>query len=127
VRLAQEARKNGAVSDSANYWNEQAAGFDDAPDHGLRDPQTRRAWASLLIPLIGERLVVLRHQHIDRAAQCLDRPLCRRVRRQRHIEIGQAIGCQATPLGKDRGVDFDAWHAYDGGGTDVADRARSAA
>jgi SAM-dependent methyltransferase len=54
VRLAQEARKNGAVSDSASYWNEQAAGFDDAPDHGLRDPQTRCAWASLLIPLMPQ-------------------------------------------------------------------------
>ena len=40
------------MSDSARYWNAQAAGFDDAPDHGLRDPETRRAWASLLLPLI---------------------------------------------------------------------------
>lgn len=42
------------MSDSANYWNEQAAGFDDAPDHGLRDPQTRSAWASLLISLMPQ-------------------------------------------------------------------------
>jgi ubiquinone/menaquinone biosynthesis C-methylase UbiE len=40
------------VSDLAKYWDDQAAGFDDAPDHGLRDPETRSAWASLLIPLM---------------------------------------------------------------------------
>jgi SAM-dependent methyltransferase len=50
--FAAATRENGAVSDIANYWNEQAAGFDDAPDHGLRDSATRSAWASLLIPLM---------------------------------------------------------------------------
>ena len=42
----------GAMSDVAKYWDEQAPGFDDAPDHGLRDPATRSAWASLLVPLM---------------------------------------------------------------------------
>ncbi len=29
-------------------WDAAAASFDDEPDHGLRDPQVRRAWASRL-------------------------------------------------------------------------------
>jgi len=40
------------VSDIARYWDQQAPGFDDAPDHGLRDAAIRSAWASLLIPLM---------------------------------------------------------------------------
>jgi len=30
------------------YWDEQAAAFDEEPDHGLRDPAVRAAWAELL-------------------------------------------------------------------------------
>lgn len=33
---------------AADFWNEQAAGFDDEPDHGLADPGVRRAWRELL-------------------------------------------------------------------------------
>lgn len=33
-------------------WDGQAATFDDEPDHGLRDPAVRRAWATLLLPLL---------------------------------------------------------------------------
>ncbi|MFC8516954.1 class I SAM-dependent methyltransferase [Streptomyces sp. NPDC057257] len=29
-------------------WDAQAAAFDDEPDHGLRDPEVRRAWAERL-------------------------------------------------------------------------------
>jgi SAM-dependent methyltransferase len=29
-------------------WDALAAGFDDEPDHGLRDPEVRRAWAGRL-------------------------------------------------------------------------------
>lgn len=36
-------------------WDAEAERFDDAADHGLRDPRTRRAWADLLLPLIGGR------------------------------------------------------------------------
>jgi SAM-dependent methyltransferase len=43
---------NGHISEIAKYWDEQAATFDDAPDHGLRDPAIRSAWTSLLIPLL---------------------------------------------------------------------------
>ena len=34
------------------YWDSGAAGFDDAPDHGLLDPAVRDAWARLLLPLL---------------------------------------------------------------------------
>jgi SAM-dependent methyltransferase len=33
---------------SSGYWDEQAASFDDEPDHGLRDPAARAAWMELL-------------------------------------------------------------------------------
>ncbi|GEK21899.1 class I SAM-dependent methyltransferase [Cellulomonas xylanilytica] len=36
------------LSGIARYWDAAAAGFDDEPDHGLRDPATRAAWASRL-------------------------------------------------------------------------------
>ena len=31
-------------------WDAEAATFDDEPDHGLRDPEVRRAWRDLLLP-----------------------------------------------------------------------------
>jgi hypothetical protein len=31
-------------------WDAAAAAFDDEPDHGLRDPAVRSAWADLLLP-----------------------------------------------------------------------------
>ncbi|GGM75964.1 SAM-dependent methyltransferase [Lentzea pudingi] len=34
------------------FWDQHAATFDDEPDHGLRDPRVRRAWADLLLPLV---------------------------------------------------------------------------
>jgi ubiquinone/menaquinone biosynthesis C-methylase UbiE len=34
------------------FWDEQAATFDDEPDHGLRDADVRAAWAELLLPLM---------------------------------------------------------------------------
>lgn len=42
----------GVVDDVAAYWDEQAREFDEAPDHGLRDPAVRTAWGSLLTPLM---------------------------------------------------------------------------
>jgi SAM-dependent methyltransferase len=36
-------------------WDEQAATFDDEPDHGLRDPMVRAAWAALLLPELPNR------------------------------------------------------------------------
>ncbi|MFD1148600.1 methyltransferase domain-containing protein [Saccharothrix hoggarensis] len=36
----------------ARFWDAEAESFDDEPDHGLRDPDVRRAWAELLLPLL---------------------------------------------------------------------------
>ena len=35
-------------------WDHEAETFDDAADHGLRDPDTRTAWQRLLLPLLPE-------------------------------------------------------------------------
>ena len=43
------------VDEQARYWDAQAAGFDQEPDHGLRDPATRAAWAELLRRVIPAR------------------------------------------------------------------------
>ena len=37
-----------------NDWDDHAATFDDEPDHGLRDPAVRAAWAGLLLPLMPQ-------------------------------------------------------------------------
>jgi ubiquinone/menaquinone biosynthesis C-methylase UbiE len=37
---------------NTEFWDAQAATFDDEPDHGLRDPRVREAWARLLLPLM---------------------------------------------------------------------------
>ena len=34
--------------DARALWDAEAAGFDDEPDHGLGDPETREAWRTLL-------------------------------------------------------------------------------
>ncbi|MET9224307.1 class I SAM-dependent methyltransferase [Lentzea sp. NPDC003310] len=34
------------------FWDAHAATFDEEPDHGLRDPRVRDAWARLLLPLV---------------------------------------------------------------------------
>src|SRR4051794_36888235 len=33
----------------SELWDAEAASFDDAPDHGLRDPAVREAWRALLL------------------------------------------------------------------------------
>jgi SAM-dependent methyltransferase len=40
--------------DSRSLWDIEAESFDDAADHGLRDSDVRRAWADLLLPLLGQ-------------------------------------------------------------------------
>ncbi|MGI8887567.1 MAG: class I SAM-dependent methyltransferase [Nocardioidaceae bacterium] len=39
-------------SKTRDYWDSQAAAFDEKPDHGLLDPETRLAWADLLLSLL---------------------------------------------------------------------------
>lgn len=38
--------------DAVDLWDSEAPTFDDAADHGLRDPAVRRAWRSLLTGLL---------------------------------------------------------------------------
>ena len=42
------------TDESRSLWDREAQTFDDAADHGLRDPAIRRSWAELLLPLVGE-------------------------------------------------------------------------
>lgn len=37
-----------SVEDTRTFWDQQAPTFDEEPDHGLTDPVTRLAWATLL-------------------------------------------------------------------------------
>jgi 2-polyprenyl-3-methyl-5-hydroxy-6-metoxy-1,4-benzoquinol methylase len=38
----------------SDEWDRAAASFDDEPDHGLRDPGVREAWARLLKPVLPD-------------------------------------------------------------------------
>lgn len=35
-----------------DFWDSQASTFDEEPDHGLRDHDTREAWRAMLMPLL---------------------------------------------------------------------------
>ncbi len=37
------------MDDVRELWDAEASTFDEAPDHGLRDPETRAAWRELLL------------------------------------------------------------------------------
>lgn len=41
-----------AFMTATEFWNAEASGFDELPDHGLRDATTRAAWAGLLLTLM---------------------------------------------------------------------------
>jgi ubiquinone/menaquinone biosynthesis C-methylase UbiE len=43
------------TEDARALWDAEAETFDDAADHGLRDPDVRRTWTNLLLPLIDGR------------------------------------------------------------------------
>jgi 2-polyprenyl-3-methyl-5-hydroxy-6-metoxy-1,4-benzoquinol methylase len=38
----------------AAFWDQQAASFDDEPDHGVRDLRVRAAWTALLVGLLPQ-------------------------------------------------------------------------
>jgi SAM-dependent methyltransferase len=40
--------------DAIDLWDAEAPAFDDAADHGLRDPAVRSAWRDLLLPLLPD-------------------------------------------------------------------------
>ena len=43
-----------SVEDTRTFWDEQAATFDNEPDHGLTDADTRQAWETLLDGLLQD-------------------------------------------------------------------------
>lgn len=45
--------------ESRDFWNAEARTFDEAADHGLRDPLVRQAWRDLLGRLVPDRCRVL--------------------------------------------------------------------
>ncbi len=42
----------GVAEPMRDFWDDQADTFDREPDHGLRDPAVRAAWADLILPLM---------------------------------------------------------------------------
>lgn len=48
-----DAVSQGDAGSSRALWDREAAAFDDEPDHGLRDPSVRAAWARLLADALG--------------------------------------------------------------------------
>ncbi|MFF8779708.1 class I SAM-dependent methyltransferase [Streptomyces sp. NPDC015140] len=49
-----EENRDGTTTSSVD-WDAEAADFDDEPDHGLRDPDVRRAWAARLASWLPAR------------------------------------------------------------------------
>jgi SAM-dependent methyltransferase len=47
--------RNEALTGADVDWDAQAASFDEEPDHGLRDPEVRRAWAARLASWLPAR------------------------------------------------------------------------
>jgi SAM-dependent methyltransferase len=41
-----------SASDPVQLWNDEAATFDEAADHGLRDPHVRAVWRDLLLSVL---------------------------------------------------------------------------
>jgi ubiquinone/menaquinone biosynthesis C-methylase UbiE len=41
------------MRDVRAVWDAEASTFDNEPDHSLQDPQVRRAWAHLLVDVLG--------------------------------------------------------------------------
>ncbi|WP_217207450.1 bifunctional 2-polyprenyl-6-hydroxyphenol methylase/3-demethylubiquinol 3-O-methyltransferase UbiG [Streptomyces sp. AC550_RSS872] len=102
-------------------WDAAAADFDDEPDHGLRDPEVRRAWASRLRSWLPERacdvldlgcgtgslsLLAAEQGHrvtgVDRSPVMVDLARAKLAGRDAAFLVGDAA---APPVGEER---FDA-------------------
>ena len=85
-------------SDPGELWNDEAATFDEAADHGLRDPAVRTAWRDLLLSVLPPATVVP-----EEGAQ-------RPSRRARVADLGCGTGTLALLLAAEGyavdGVDF---------------------
>jgi ubiquinone/menaquinone biosynthesis C-methylase UbiE len=99
---------------TAAMWDRQATTFDDEPDHGLRDPEVRQAWASLLAQVLpepglsvvdlgcgtGSLSILLAEaghhvQAVDVSPRMLDE--ARRKARQRAVSVTWHLGDAAHP------------------------------
>lgn len=99
-------------------WDEAAASFDDEPDHGLRDPEVRRAWSSRLRSWLPERasdildlgcgtgslsLLAAEQGHrvtgVDRSAAMVDLARAKLAGRDAAFLVGDAA---APPVGEER-------------------------
>ncbi|POX45727.1 SAM-dependent methyltransferase [Streptomyces sp. Ru71] len=99
-------------------WDAQAAGFDEEPDHGLRAPEVRRAWADRLRAWLPERasdvldlgcgtgslsLLAAEQGHrvtgVDSAPAMLDRARAKLAGRDARFLLGDAA---APPVGERR-------------------------
>ncbi|MDF3147496.1 MULTISPECIES: class I SAM-dependent methyltransferase [unclassified Streptomyces] len=102
-------------------WDAEAASFDDEPDHGLRDPEVRQAWAARLRSWLPERpcdvldlgcgtgslsLLAAEQGHrvtgVDRSPAMVDLARAKLAGRDAAFLVGDAA---APPVGEER---FDA-------------------
>ncbi|WP_164905092.1 class I SAM-dependent methyltransferase [Streptomyces cyaneus] len=99
-------------------WDAAAASFDDEPDHGLRDPEVRQAWAARLRSWLPERpsdlldlgcgtgslsLLAAEQGHhvtgVDRSAPMVDLARAKLAGRDAAFLVGDAA---APPVGEER-------------------------
>lgn len=99
-------------------WDAAAASFDDEPDHGLRDPEVRQAWAARLRSWLPERpsdlldlgcgtgslsLLAAEQGHhvtgVDRSAAMVDLARAKLAGRDAAFLVGDAA---APPVGEER-------------------------
>jgi SAM-dependent methyltransferase len=109
----------GAVGETAEVdWDAEAAGFDDEPDHGLRDPEVRAAWDRRLRGWLPARpadvldlgcgtgslsLLAAEQGHrvtgVDRSAAMVERARTKLAGRDAAFLVGDAA---APPVGEQR-------------------------